>query len=98
MEQLDDAMRRLRFHIQDAKMDQVAVARQAKVDPGQLSKMLKGPAKGGLRAPHIGMFFGVCDALGLDPVYVWHGRPKARLASDPPPPSGQRSSNPPPRK
>jgi hypothetical protein len=59
----------------------------------QLSRLFAGL----LPEASVGMFFDVCDALGLDPVYVWRGRPMARMASPPPPASGDRTSKPPRR-
>jgi transcriptional regulator with XRE-family HTH domain len=91
MVQLDQACMRLRHHIEAGKkaghLTQAAVAKAAEVDPGQLSKLLRGPFKEeGLKEPHPGMIFAICKALDLDPHYVWWGEPRSRLVSSAPPP------------
>lgn len=69
-------------------MTRDAIAKEAGIDPGQLTKLLKGPkVQGGIKEPGAATIFALCRVLELDPHYVWWGEPMGRRSGSSAPPS-----------
>ncbi len=91
------AGRRIRFAREEAGLSIRELAERSGVDKGQISRFENGDAL----EISAGRFFDLCEALTLDPVYVWTGKTRShrrdeRAEETPAPPVAAYKSEPPP--
>lgn len=91
-ERMIGAGRRVRFAREEADWSLRELAEKSGVDKGQISRFETGENL----EISAGRFFDLCEALALDPVYVWTGKTRRgpgrddRTSAPPPPPSPPR--------
>lgn len=77
-ERMIGAGRRIRFAREEAGLSIRELSEKSGVDKGQISRLENGDNL----EMSAGRFFDVCDALTLDPVYVWTGKTRAQRRDD----------------
>lgn len=83
------AGKRIDAALAQAGWTQADLARKTGVDKSQVSRIITGKYV----EVSVGPFFAICEALALDPVYVWTGRTK-RGELSPPPPAPEQAKRP----
>lgn len=78
--QMEGVGRRFKFARQEAGWSTRELMEKSGVDKGQISRLERGENI----ELAVGRFFDLCDALALDPIYVWTGKTRGQRRSDPP--------------